>query len=145
MRLLKYDPNHTCGESGKFAGTRILPPEGDHLAIVESIGEAFKSKDKYHFTIELGIVGMNALISVWIECTDDGTPAENWRGLTKWNQFCAALNMKEGTYNDGAFYGSPLMITVERNGKYLNVSRMRTCSESESNKAAEWLSQHMEP
>lgn len=143
MRLLTYDPNNRPPSDSGDDDNRPTPPDGDHLAVVELIGEPRCKNDKWSCLIRLGIVGMDAKISIWIECNSDGAWSNSWRGLGKWNSFCAALNLKEGTYNDGAFYGSPLMITVKTKGEYKNVTKMWACSQSESDKAAEWLASRM--
>lgn len=149
-RIMTYDPDLEVKDIAGRRGIDIrpTPPDGDHLAIVELIGEPSHHNDRWSFAIELGIVGMDARITMWIECDSEGQPALNWKGEKRWQQFCNALNLKPGQYQDTAFMGCSLMITVNsskaNNGKtYKNVRRMWQSSQSENDRAADWLAKKM--
>ncbi len=147
-RIMTYDPDVKVHDvSSKDIDMRPMPPDGDHLAIVETIGDPSHKNDRWSFAIKLGIVNMDACITIWIECDSDGQPALNWRGEKKWQQFCEALALKPGQYQDTAFYGCSLKIAVKTTKKgdkeYKNVTKMWQASQGENDKAADWLSKKL--
>lgn len=146
-RILTYDKSEKIVDTGGSGfERRPMPIDGNHIAVVAEMGEPFerKSDGAFVMSIKLDIVQSEAQITLWFDCNRDGSFRNNWKGLGKFHKFCDALNLQEGSYQDSAFIGCALMIeVVSSKGKsgqtYKNVAKMWPCSETENNRAIEWL------
>ena len=142
MRELNYQPNATHSyESGSNAvGFPMII--GDHVVIIKDITDPKKTKkgDKWGCFFVFEDCKNSSVISMWVQCNEDGSWIDSFSSLGKFNRVCEAIGIGEGNYFLDAFLNRCLMINVERQEEYLRVKRMWMCCEEEREVAIDYLS-----
>jgi len=141
MRMFTYDKSLKSLDAKMGGMMQPYPLDGIHIAVVAEIGEPKCNKaGKMSLRIRFDIVDSNASMPLYINCAIDGSWENSWQGIDRWNQLCEALNIAEGDFQDTFLIGCTLMLEVVTRNEYKNIKKMWACTESQQEKAVQWMS-----